>query len=41
LNERDFAKNLDVKDATLRRIEVIGEAVKKISEKRDRYYHRI
>ena len=31
LSKRDFEENKDVKDATIRRIEVIGEAVKNIS----------
>jgi uncharacterized protein with HEPN domain len=33
LDEKGFSENIDVRDATLRRIEVIGEAVKNISEK--------
>ncbi|HLC54055.1 MAG TPA: DUF86 domain-containing protein [Candidatus Nanoarchaeia archaeon] len=33
LSKQVFMSNNDVKDATLRRIEVIGEAVKNISEK--------
>lgn len=32
LSEKEFLRNSDIKDATLRRIEVIGEAVKNISD---------
>ncbi|MBI2630068.1 DUF86 domain-containing protein [Candidatus Pacearchaeota archaeon] len=38
LSEEEFIKNADIKDATLRRIEVIGEAAKNISEKTRKKY---
>ena len=41
INEEEFVKNLDVKDATLRRIEVIGEAVKNISDKTKKKYPQV
>ena len=31
LSKKQFTENKDVKDATIRRIEIIGEAVKNIS----------
>jgi uncharacterized protein with HEPN domain len=38
LSKKEFESNKDVKDATLRRLEVIGEAVKYISnELKDKY----
>ena len=32
LSKKEFMKNKDIKDATIRRIEIIGEAVKNISQ---------
>ncbi len=32
LSKKEFEKNKDVKDATIRRIEIIGEAVKNLSD---------
>jgi len=38
LSKKEFYKNFDVQDATIRRIEVIGEAVKNIPEEfREKY----
>ena len=41
LTKQQFKKNKDVKDATIRRLEVIGEAVKNISGKTKRKYSEI
>ncbi len=38
ISRADFEKNLDLRDATIRRIEIIGEAIKNISKKiKDKY----
>ena len=38
ISRSDFEKNLDLRDATIRRIEIIGEAIKNISKKtKDKY----
>ena len=41
LSKKDFKKNLDVRDASIRRIEVIGEAVKNVPDKFKRKYPEI
>ncbi len=41
LSKEDFVDNEDIKDATLRRIEVIGEAVKNISDKTKKQYKEV
>lgn len=41
LSKSEFGKNRDIWDATIRRLEVIGEAVKNISEKTKRKYPQI
>lgn len=38
LSKSDFIKNRDVRDANVRRLEIIGEAVKNISEETKRKY---
>lgn len=40
LTENEFEKNSEKQDAVIRRIEIIGEAVKNIStETKDKYHH--
>ena len=41
LSREDFENNKDVKDAVIRRIEIIGEAVKNISKETRNKYHEI
>ena len=41
LSEKEFKEIKDVKDATIRRIEIIGEAIKNISEKTKKEYPKI
>jgi uncharacterized protein with HEPN domain len=41
LSKGDFESNKDLRDATLRRIEVIGEAVKNISQETKSKYSKI
>ena len=41
LSRKDFSNNKDILDATLRRIEVIGEAVKNISPETRKKYPKI
>ena len=41
ISKEEFEVNKDIQDATLRRIEVIGEAVKNISEKTKKKYYEI
>lgn len=41
LSKQKFVKNKDVKDATIRRIEIIGEAVKNISPELKKKYPEI
>ncbi len=41
LSKSDFIKNKDVRDANVRRLEIIGEAVKNISEEIKRKYPNI
>jgi len=41
LSKENFIKSKDLKDATIRRIEIIGEAVKNISENTKEKYHKV
>lgn len=41
LSKNDFIESRDLKDATIRRIEIIGEAVKNISENTKKKYTKI
>ncbi len=41
LSKEDFHKNRDIQDATIRRLEVIGEAVKNLSEEFKKKYSKI
>lgn len=41
ISKKEFIKNKDIKDATIRRIEVIGEAVKNIPQNFRKKYSRI
>ncbi len=41
ISKKEFKKNKDVKEANIRRIEIIGEAVKNISEKTRKKYPEI
>ena len=38
ISKEDFKKNIDKRDANIRRVEIIGEAVKNISENTKRKY---
>ncbi len=38
ISKENFSKNKDVQDAIIRRIEIIGEAIKNISEKTKKKY---
>ena len=38
ISKEDFKKNIDKRDANIRRVEIIGEAVKNISEKTKKRY---
>ena len=41
LSKKEFIEIKDIKDATIRRIEIIGEAVKNISEKTKKKYPKV
>ena len=41
LSKKEFIESKDIKDATIRRIEIIGEAVKNISEETKNRYPKI
>ena len=41
LSKNEFIESKDIKDATIRRIEIIGEAVKNISKKTKKKYPKI
>lgn len=40
-SKENFIRSKDLKDATIRRIEIIGEAVKNISESTKKKYHKV
>jgi len=41
MSKKDFERDLDIRDATIRRIEIIGEAVKNISENFRKKYPKV